>query len=441
MARLANSISKNGVTIDDYYALTIRKIWRGLKSESAAFWWLCIYLFFEYVRPASIYPVLQIIPWTQISLLATCFFIFSDKSIRFVKSKTNFPILLLLFIVLLSSFFAFYPSTSWSKIDVPIVWVVVYFLIINIINTEKRFFIFILLFLLVNFKMSQHGFFTFATRGFSFAGWGVAGSPGWFSNAADFGVAMLIFCPLSVSFVIALRKHWGRFKRLFFYFLPVTGLVSIVATSNRGAQLGMIAVGAWVLVRNLKGLRVVIGLLVVAAAMYAIVPDRMFERFETAGEDTTSQDRLRHWEFGIDVTRDYPLLGIGFENWIVYCNVKNPNGLGSSDSCLAPHNTYIEAAAQIGVSGLLLYLLLIIQVFRLNSKTRDYARKKENDFLFYTAHGLDVGLIGYLVATIFVSELFWPFFWFQLAITVSLHAISIKGKAKTELITNSTVNL
>ena len=414
------------VDISDYYAIKPRAIWRGLKQESPAFWWLCIYLFLEYVRPATLYPAIDILPWTQISLLMVCVTAFSDKTIKWVSGTGNFLIILFFILVLLSSLFAFRPSLSWNAIDIPVNWVIVYFLIITVVNTETRFFVFVLLFLLVNFKMSQHGFFSFANRGFSYTNWGVTGAPGWWRDSGDFGIAMTIFFPLASAFALALKEYWGRYKKLFFYFLPITGMVTIVATSSRGAQLGMIAVGVWFLLKRRGGIKTIISILILGWLLYQIVPDRMFAEYRSAGEDPTSVDRLEHWKFGMDVISDYPVLGVGYHNWLVYCNFMNPNGLGIRGTCRLPHNTYIEAAADLGVIAFLIYIWMAMYILRLNARTRTYAEQFNNKLIVYLSHGLDGGLIGYLVSTMFFSELFFPDFWIQLAMTVSLHEISRK---------------
>jgi probable O-glycosylation ligase (exosortase A-associated) len=360
-----------------------------------------------------------------------CIYAVSDDSISWVSSFINFFFIVFFLIVLLSSVFAFRPSESWNEISTPINWFILYFLSIAIINSEKRFFVFVLLFLLVNFKMSQHGFFSFVGRGFAYTGWGVTGSPGWFRDSGDFGIAMTIFFPLAFAFAFALKDYWGRYKRWLFYFLPITGMVTIVATSSRGAQLGMLAIGIWFLMKSSKGLKAMMGILIVGGALYALLPDRMLQEFETAGDDKTSQDRLDHWEFGMEVIRDKPLLGIGYHNWLDYCNFMNPHGLGTRGNCRLPHNTYIEAASELGVIGFLLYVLMALFIFRLNARTRSIARQGDNKFIQYMAHGLDGGLVGFLVSTIFFSELFYPNFWVQLSMTVALHAV-----AKKQLLTN-----
>ena len=414
------------VDIQDYYALRIGPMWRGLREESWAFWWLCIYFFFEYVRPQSIYSVIDVLPWTQISLIAALLTMRTDKTVTWVKSPANTVFILFYLLVFLSCLFAFHPATSWGKISIVINWIVAYFLIVMVVNSERRFFIFLLLFLLANFKMSQFGFRSFAMRGFSFAGWGVSGSPGWFQNAGDFGLQMNIFAPLAAVFVYELRKYWSGIKKLLLYMLPISALITIIATSSRGAQLGLVGITLLYILRSRLGLKSLLTILVLGWGLYQVLPAEMLEKFETAGEDKTSQARLKYWEFGMDVARENPVFGVGYENWLEYCWYKNPRGIEYGMACLDPHNTFIEAAAEIGIPGLSLYVIMLMLVLVINGRTRKKAKKLGNNFIFYMAHGLDAGLVGYMISSFFVTVLFYPMFWFQLALTVALHALSMR---------------
>jgi O-antigen ligase len=392
--------------------------------ESAAFWMLCAYLMFEYVRPQSVYPAIDIIPWPIITLILTVLTVFFDKSVKWVSS-TETPLFLLFFlIVLLSGVFAFRSSLSWAQIDIVINWVIVYFLIISIVNTEKRFFIFILLFLLASFKMSQHGFMTSARRGFSFADWGATGAPGWFHNSGEFAIQMTIFVPLSICFILSLQENWGRIKKLFFYLMPITGLVSVAATSSRGAQLAIAVTGAWFVLKNKLGIKALVGIAVLGIALYLFLPEEQISRIREIGQDETSLQRLAYWSFGLDVMADHPLLGIGYANWTNYCYFINPQGVGVLAKCEVCHNIFIQAVSELGISGLSMFILMALFVFIINARTRECARQVENKFLIYMAHGLDGGLIGYLVSGFFVTVLFYPFFWIQMSMTVALNAIA-----------------
>ncbi len=380
----------------------------------------------EYVRPQAIYPSIDILPWAQIALIFALVAAFSDKNIKWVSNPENKLVIIFSIIVILSSLFAFNPSVSWRYIDVAINWLFLYFLIIAIVNTEKRFFIFTLLFLLVSFKMSQHGFRNFAMRGFGFASWGTGGAPGWFQNSGEFGIQMTIFVPIAIAFILPLKASWNRIKKIFFYLMPVTGLFSIVASSSRGAQMAIAVVGVWFILKSRAGIKAVLGIAIAGWLLYSILPPEMFDRYETMGEDRTSLERLSHWEYGLGLIEDYPYLGIGYSNWLYYCNFNNPEGLEPYNRCRLAHNTYIESASELGIPAFVVMIIMLLLMFWLNLKTRTHAKKINNKFIFYMSHGLDGGLVGYLVSSFFISVLFYPFLWVQLAMTVALHEVSKK---------------
>ena len=416
---------KTQVDIADFYAIRPKQIWSGLKQESPAFWWLCICIFFEYVRPQALYPIIDILPYGQIALLLACITAITDRDIRWVKNSGNVLFSLFFIIVILSSIFAFKPSISFGKMDIIVNWLVLYFLIITVINTEKKFIGFLLVFFLVNFKMSQFGFRSFVTKGYS--SFGVSGAPGWFKDSGDLGIEMIIFTSLATAFVLALKHHWGRYKKLFFYMLPITGLITIIATTSRGAQLGIVATGIWFLVKNPKGFKVIAGILVVAFLFYSILPEKMLAEYQSAGEDRTSQNRLALWRAGGEMVRDNPIIGAGYYNWQDYCNFVNPYGVGTKNYCQVAHNTYVTAAAEIGIVGIIIYLALMLFILVQNARTRANAERSKNKFIWYIAHGLDGGVIGFSVATIFYSVLFYPMLYVQLAMAVALNEISKKS--------------
>ena len=420
---------KVSTNIEDYYSINIKSMWEGLKQEGAAFWWLCIYVFFEYVRPQKIYPVIDVIPWAQITLLLAVVMAYQDKSIQLPKNPMNTLFVLFYGIVFLSIIFAFNPAISLEAINTVINWLIIYYLVISIVNSEKRFLIFILLFLLVSFKMSQHGFRSFAMRGFSFAGWGVSGSPGWFQNSGEFGIQMVIFTPLSIAFILALRKYWSKVKRFIFYLFPVTGFFSIIATSSRGAMLGIAVVAVWFIIKSRIGFKTLIIVALAASTMYAAMPPEFKAEFDTMGDDSTSVHRLELWDYGMEVVGKNPLLGVGYNNWVHYCYFENKDGIGPTKKCHEAHNTFIEAASELGIIGLLVFVLMILQMYRLNTLSQRYSEQVGNNFLLYITYGLNGGLVGLIASSLFISVLFYPFFWFQMAMTVALNEIIKKQVA------------
>ena len=124
------------------------------------------------------------------------------------------------------------------------------------------------------------------------------------------------------------------------------------------------------------------------------------------------------------ILADHPLLGIGYFNWLDYLHYAMPQGIGVINKIELPHNIFIQLGAELGYTGLIVFLLLVFIVLKTNSDTRRAARKLNNKFFFYISYGLDAGLIGYLVAGFFVTVLYYPFFWTQLGMVVALNAVA-----------------
>jgi len=408
--------------LTDLYAIKIGAIWREVKQQHISFWALTGYFFFEYVRPQSIYPAFDVLPWSKITLLVAFGAVFMDRSVKWVSSSENVLFMLFILVVVLSSVFAFEPSVSWEQKILIINWLLVYFLFINIVNSEKRLLIFVLGYLLFSFKMSQHGFFSFANRGFSFTRWGLSGPGGFFANSGEFAIQMIVFGTLSLAFALALRGNWGRYKVWFFYFMPFSAFMSVIGSSSRGAQLALAAVGVVYMLKLRVGIKYLLTFVLLSVVLINFLPEEQMERFSNIGEDKTSRQRLIYFTYGIGVMNDNPVLGLGYYNWGQYIGFMQPREFkGRAEE---PHNIFIKVGAELGYTGLICFLLITIFVFIINSRTRRAAKKQGNKFFLYLAHGLDAGFVGYLVAGFFVTVVYYPFFWVQMAMTVALNSIT-----------------
>ena len=82
--------------------------------------------------------------------------------------------------------------------------------------------------------------------------------------------------------------------------------------------------------------------------------------------------------------------------------------------------------ANLGYVGLGAFALLILGTLWINYQTRKIARAGRappNSFVVQLAYGLDAAMVSFLVGGYFVTVLYYPFFWINLAFTVALSAI------------------
>ena len=415
---------KQPVAMDDLLALKVGSIWLAFKQQSFAFWMVCAYLFFEYVRPHSIIPALDILPWAQTFLLLSIVGLLADRNHKWVKSPINVWMLLFFLIIIFSSVFAYDQAIAWKHLPDFYTWLIIYFVVINSVTNEQRLFIFLMIFVLASAKLAFFGARTWAFRGFGFTSWGLMGPPGFFQNSGELAIQMSIFFGLSVSIFTALKNKVKGLRYWFLFLCPIAAAMTIMGANSRGAQLAL-AVQLLIIFKSKLSLKRVFWSLLVAILIYSFFPAQQLERFRSIGEDDTSQQRILYWENGLDMLHDHPMTGVGYFNYPLYYNTfysQDLVGMRARKGAELPHNIFVQVGAELGFFGLLIYVALILQGISINARQKKLllSAGKAMHWAFHMAIGLNVGLVGFFIAGQFVSVVYYPFFWISLALSVAL---------------------
>lgn len=403
-------------SVDPLYLLKPKAIWRFLQTQPLSYWFINAYLLFEYVRPQSIYPALSGAPWARLSILAALGSMLLEGRIPRLRTPVDIGLAVFTGVVVISSFTAHHPQISFSFLTDYISWVLIFVLISNIVTTEQRFLVFMLAYVLYNFKMSQHATRSWAGSGFAFRDWGTTGAPGWFHNSGEFGIQMNVFLPIVICFLLGLVCHWGRYLRWGFYGIIATVVTGTIGSSSRGAMIGMAAVAVFLFARSKHKFKAGIALGCLGLVGILLIPEESLDRFRTIGEDGTSTSRRVYWAAGIEAMQENPVLGIGYANWSTYMNERY-------ESMGLPHNIFVQAGSELGYLGLFALVGLIAASFIVNAQSRKMLRKlkERGRFLSMMSIGLDGALVGFLVSGSFVTVLYYPYLWINLAMTVALY--------------------
>ena len=135
------------------------------------------------------------------------------------------------------------------------------------------------------------------------------------------------------------------------------------------------------------------------------------------------------------MAKDHPFLGVGYENWVPYYSsnyaaksgiVQRLNVRGERVVEVS-HNSFIEIMSQLGYTGLALFCSLLGAIWYVNGRTRRVLKHlgERGRFMKQMSLGLDAGVVGFAVAGFFMAVAFYPFLWFQLAMTAGLHAAAL----------------
>ncbi len=419
--------------LQNLYALKLRAIFSVLRTEGFSFLSLCAYLIIEYVRPQSIVPSIDILPWGKL-FLALCFVgLLFDGQRRWVKDKANLWMTLYLGVSCLSAANAAYPAVSWAHLIDFIDWYLIYFLIINVVTNRRRFFVFIALFVLASFKLSFFGARTWAARGFAFTSWGLAGPPGFFQNSGELSIQMLMFAPVVYEAALVLRPQLPKWKFLLLLLMPITAVMTIMGASSRGSQIALVYQSYRTLLKNRMSVKTLIVVTLIAAIGYSLIPAEQKARFSLVGDDRPSKQRLLYWKHGLEMIEAHPALGVGFYNFSQYYE----DHFASDklyDNAELPHNIFIQVGTDTGIVGLAFFLMILRRNFIASREVQAIGNDKGQRQTFdqAAARGLSIAAWGFVIAGQFVSVTYYPFIWINLALTIALRNINARSSAANE---------
>ena len=93
----------------------------------------------------------------------------------------------------------------------------------------------------------------------------------------------------------------------------------------------------------------------------------------------STNDRLRYYSQAIETIQESPIIGIGLGNWKIHSIKKDMKNIENYIVPYHVHNDFLQIAAEIGLFGIFIYLLiLIITSLKLLSflKLKEFSEKK-----------------------------------------------------------------
>jgi O-antigen ligase len=196
---------------------------------------------------------------------------------------------------------------------------------------------------------------------------------------------------------------------------------TVARSGSRGGFIGFVAVGGAMLFLtsgvSLLRKAFVIGVATIGLVVWA--PQGYWKQMETlkdpkADYNYNSLDGRRNVAArGIGYMKERPLFGVGISNFqraecTISDKAKNtPPGYGVR--CMPPHNSYVQAGAELGVPGLVLWSSIIVGgIVSLRRWGRKLPRKwrhgtEEQRFLYFACQYLPVAFVGFGITAYFLT--------------------------------------
>jgi O-antigen ligase len=211
-------------------------------------------------------------------------------------------------------------------------------------------------------------------------------------------------------------------------------VLGIIATQSRGGLLGLVAVVAVLAMSRIRSkLIIAAGALVFCLALFsfAAISQRQSGGAAEQGIDESAQGRLTAWETAWNMAKARPITGVGIVNSSESYYFYTPVWSGKNH---AVHSTWLQILAETGFPGLILFLLMVIAVFRSSYASSRFFRSPDADpRMRAMSVAITAAFLGFCVSGTFLTQgLTWPFY-IILSLTVALaHEREAEQLAKVE---------
>jgi putative inorganic carbon (HCO3(-)) transporter len=169
-----------------------------------------------------------------------------------------------------------------------------------------------------------------------------------------------------------------------------------------------------------KRVKTLIAIAVIVYAGYILLPAEQKIRFESMGDDKTSIQRLNYWKHGWEMMKDHPLLGVGYFNFLPYYDLHYRNDMILRKAQL-PHNIFIQVGTDTGFIGLAVFFAIIFTGFFSMRRIGKEAKICGDGFVSELSTGMNIALIGYIVAGQFVTVAYYPYLWIHLMFVTAMY--------------------
>lgn len=414
---------------------------------NVAFAGLFIFTFLLYARPQEMFPELFAgFPLVKIVAISTLLAYLIAK-LTAGERLTIWPLELTLVLVIALLGLLFTPIAAAPQdslnvlLDVFLKVVIIFLLMINLINTAGRLRAIMKLSVICGTALAVFALFSYLTGNFMFEGKKVTNRvagivAGMFGNPNDLALSLDLLLPLCVAFALSSRG-W---KRTAYFVCAAILAVGVVVTFSRGGFLGLVALSLvllWKLSRRNRGLTIV-AFLVATGFFLVAMPNGYSNRLTTIfsiEEDQTgsAQARRELLDRALQVASNHVLIGVGMGNFHIYSIHEQ-----------VAHNSYLEISAELGVAGLMAYLILIFAPLRplrrIERETRTAQRGRlikgrdapPEQYAYFFSVALQAAFVAYLVCSFFGSvEYLWHIY-YLVAYGVSMRQIYAQEQTVAE---------
>lgn len=416
---------RGGRSAESVVATPLLKGDRWLVRHGHTVTFIGLYLFSIMVlyRPYEIVPGLGFLSATAFYFAVATLLIYVPSQLAIEGNLTILTtevkaVLAMTFIALFTIPIAKDPALAWETFnDTFIKAVVIFIVLVNVVRTRARLMAMLWLSFGIGVYLGYSALDLYSKGVFAVEEYRVAVDVGgMFGNPNEMAMHFVMMTPIVISLGIAAGRG---IRRSVFFAMAALFVGATMVTFSRGGFLGLIAcsaVLAWKLGRRHR-LNVTIASIVVGGIAIIAAPGnyglRMLSIFIPGLDAVGSSDQRKEL-----LIRS------------IWVSIRNPWGIGIGNfpivgvRNLGSHNAFTQVSAELGILGLIAYLVFILSPFRkLRAIERAMFDAETQGWYYYLAIGLQASIVGYMVSSFFAHVAYNWFIYYLIAYAVAFRRI------------------
>lgn len=380
---------------------------------------LVLFLGIYYLSPEDFVPGLEGVPLAKVIAITACIVAIkeniSDGRPWFVPTKEARLFLIFCAIMLVGIPFSVWPGGSVELFTTQIARILMLIILFgNCLRTPRQITTLMHIIVFFGVVITAVSFQHYLTGQFDNFGRLIGYGSKEYQNPNDLSLGLLTLIPLAGA--LYGQKNQLVRRTVFAMAMGLMVVVILVSLSRTGMVGLVFLAGLFLLEMGKRSLAKAVAMCSVIAVMTMIVAqvsptiaDRADSIFDSEKDESGSKaERLSQMSDGITVALDHPVLGVGLGMSSVAIVAMHNN---AANRWVKIHNTYLLIGAELGFSGLVVFLFMIISSIR-NLKTIN-TFGLQGDGMNYQQEGLAKGLRKALMVfmiTAFFSPVAYNFF-------------------------------
>ena len=351
---------------------------------------------------APIAPTMIDVALSLLCIFSLIVYAVTHKGFRFKFDGMGFLLIILIGVYLLAAFKSFAPIKSISIWAIYFVFISIYFVIINSVNSEKLLNNILTCFVISGFFVCLYGIAQYVF------GWDT--NQAWMDeqmfedikmriystldNPNVLGEYILLVLPVSVGLMWT-RK--GAPAKIVYAGISALMFGALILTFSRGCWVGLLAAAA-VFITFAAGKLWGLGLLALPI-IPMVLPKSIINRFTSIGdmEDSSTSYRVYIWMGTLAMLKDFWVSGIGMgqEAFTQVYPFYSYNGVVAPHS----HNLFLQILVESGIVGIIIFIAFVVLFLRRMMTGYQYGGKGAPLSTLITA--VSAALIGFLLQGMF----------------------------------------